>query len=407
MCISCKVIEIFQPKIFKLHKKDALFRLVQFKFCKMIVASAAKPLVPVYTLIFTLVFSTVLSFCPTDVKNFNVVEVQTLLEKWNLGKAFGTEFKDQEVDGFALHYLTADNVNQNAYPHAQPFHWSILWDRLSQCDIRKKNLQQPSTQSEYSDKTVQNARRNLLTSSNNGRSTSGIHIRSNTSSIELGQFADIQLRRSGHNVLSVENQLAFCGENGIVFCNRTSLISNKDDGTLHVHGDIAFHGNVGLTMDGGITNQIGKCTYPNDINQCRNASCANQMFYCCDGGGWNTIYQLNLPDDAKLDGDQSFFIDNSADIEDGSFLRVAYHLLLDDEWVFVSMDAFSNKITTTLALSTEWTQDSITVKNLNIISNAKQLRGYSGMISAEGILEIRPDEGIFQLRYLDGTSLLA
>lgn len=131
------------------------------------------------------------------------------------------------------------------------------------------------------------------------------------------------------------------------------------------------------------------CSFANDFGDCRDPDADSKMAYCCDGGGWKMVYQLDIEDDANYDepSDIPYTIDNSESISDGSFRRVGIHLQLDDEWVFISMDAYTDQAGL-IGLPIDWIHDHTFVSNIHIQSNSQSLDEYNGMISAEGIIEM-------------------
>ena len=80
-------------------------------------------------------------------------------------------------------------------------------------------------------------------------------------------------------------------------------------------------------------------------------------------------------------------VDNSAERDPGSFQRIGYHLQLDDEWVFVSMDAFTDD-PTKIGIPVDWIHDHQQVRNVNIVSNSPRLEGIAGSTSGIGIVEM-------------------
>jgi hypothetical protein len=71
-------------------------------------------------------------------------------------------------------------------------------------------------------------------------------------------------------------------------------------------------------------------------------------------------------------------VDNSGAFAVGSFQRVAFHLQLDDEFVFASMEAFTDD-PSKLGMPTDWVHDRDPVRRLNVVSNSPALAGYAGM----------------------------
>ena len=79
-------------------------------------------------------------------------------------------------------------------------------------------------------------------------------------------------------------------------------------------------------------------------------------------------------------------VDNSADFADGSFKRIAYHIQLDDEWVWVSMDAITQEADK-IGLPIDWDISDSSVTGLTLLTNAAALTAYNGMTQAVGDVE--------------------
>ena len=61
-----------------------------------------------------------------------------------------------------------------------------------------------------------------------------------------------------------------------------------------------------------------------------------------EADAYTLVFALPIPEDANYeDGLPPYTVDESASI--GSFDRIAYCLQLDDQWVWVSMDAFTGE----------------------------------------------------------------
>ena len=103
---------------------------------------------------------------------------------------------------------------------------------------------------------------------------------------------------------------------------------------------------------------------------------------------WELVYQLDIEDSANYDddGDVPYSVDNSALIPDGSYSKVAYHLQLDDEFVFASMNSFVGKAKL-LGIPVDWTHTGDYVYDLNIVSNAGTLTDYDGITHSQGSVE--------------------
>ena len=194
-----------------------------------------------------------ISNCPYDVLSLSTEDVQTLLKEWNLDHALGAEFSSQHVDGFMLAHISTDTVDRTAYPNAQPFHWTALFTRLELCKIGKQtkaDLKRAakglSSEGESAPANgAEPARRRL--GSGMTASHSGIHIVSNKSTIAFGPDADIMMYRSEENVMSMDNHVAFCNGNGLLFCNAEGddiTVTSDDQGNLYVGGNVHFTGNV-------------------------------------------------------------------------------------------------------------------------------------------------------------------
>ena len=187
--------------------------------------------------------------CPpdgTDPTALTVDDVVGLLEKWDLGFAFGQEFAQQRVNGFQLTHISKATVDPKAYPNAQPFHWAALWTRLDMCGL--STAARPSLQMQSNDRaeggTVDRRRLSAASKSTN---SSGISILNNQSAIIMGSNGDIELKRHANNVLGMDNHLRFCDDHGLQFCNtegEDQTITSDNQGNLYVSGNVHFLSNV-------------------------------------------------------------------------------------------------------------------------------------------------------------------
>lgn len=89
------------------------------------------------------------------------------------------------------------------------------------------------------------------------------------------------------------------------------------------------------------------------------------------------LVQLNITNDnVNYDniGDVPYNVNKSAEFPPGSFQKIAYHLQLDNEWVFVSMEAFTDDASR-IGIPVDWIHDHVAVKRLNVVSNSRNLDG--------------------------------
>ncbi|MBL4585335.1 MAG: PEP-CTERM sorting domain-containing protein [Pseudomonadales bacterium] len=91
--------------------------------------------------------------------------------------------------------------------------------------------------------------------------------------------------------------------------------------------------------------------------------------------GYTQVYGLDI-DNSNYHNNVPYYLDNAGAIADGSFERIAYHLELqkqggDIEWVWVSMDAFTNNASLTGVPSFAGSNTSFQQKlnNMNVFSN--------------------------------------
>lgn len=148
------------------------------------------------------------SLCPeAPIDSLSVQEVQELLQEWNLGPAFGSEFEAQHVDGFKLAVMVGgdggevsldDVLDKAAYPKAQPFDWLVFRKRLLEC------LPAPQPHAELLD------RRGLAASQS--KMGSGVHVKKENGGILLGPSGDVQLFRSGEGQLLVNATVGIAGD---------------------------------------------------------------------------------------------------------------------------------------------------------------------------------------------------
>lgn len=98
-----------------------------------------------------------------------------------------------------------------------------------------------------------------------------------------------------------------------------------------------------------------------------------------EAGDYTLVFTLSIPEDANYDAElPPYSIDRSETLE--SFDRVAYCLQLDDDWVWVSMDAFTDvpaQIGVPVAATGATFQQDVT--NMNVFSNT------AGVVTGTGI----------------------
>lgn len=102
-----------------------------------------------------------------------------------------------------------------------------------------------------------------------------------------------------------------------------------------------------------------------------------------EASDYRLVYELPIPDgdrcyDAAADDPPPYSVDNTADIM--GFDRVAYCMQLDDQWIWVSMDAFTDD-PTKLGVPTRATGEGFQqiVSNMNVASNVPDI------VQGEGI----------------------
>ena len=219
--------------------------------------------------------------------------------------------------------------------------------------------------------------RRALASSNSALSN-GLAIKRPNGGISLGMDGDVILARTGDERLII-----------------------KADGGVNVTGSVNITGDLQV---GGrdIVDAIDDSYCPPQDQACDLAASPFLVQRCCAGGGWQTVYELDIEDSANYNvyADIPYTVDNSADFAIGGFRRIAYHLQLDDEWAFVSMDAFTDNATMT-GLPIDWTHDAEDLTGLSVVSNAVNLTAFNGMTQGVGDVEFwsncygRGDDGTY------------
>ena len=144
------------------------------------------------------------------------------------------------MNGYALNHLSAKTVVPDVYPHAQPFHWSVLWQRLEDC--RKiASISNGDTNSLSSPRKLND---NVDDSGSDQSSGSGIKINHDQATIWLGVDGDVRLTRLADRVLALENNLRFCDGDGVKFCNTNdgneASITSDGNGNIIIDGDLKF-----------------------------------------------------------------------------------------------------------------------------------------------------------------------
>lgn len=105
--------------------------------------------------------------------------------------------------------------------------------------------------------------------------------------------------------------------------------------------------------------------------------------------GYQMVYELNMPVDANYDGTAtpSYTVDNSK-TTNGLVESIGYYLVLDNNWAFASMDAFTNDLTKigvpTKSSGAVFQQK---VDNLYYKSNVASLNATDGVHVAQGNIE--------------------
>lgn len=253
------------------------------------------------------------------------------------------------------------------------------------------------------DATVSRRRRRLAADT----SFSGLAIKRDAAGVMLGVEGDVQLLRSGAEELSI-------------------LADVDVIGGVNISGDLLVQDRDVL----GELDTISSCSYANNAAaRCQDASSEYKMSNCCDGGGWQLVYQLEVPDkvDYNVYADIKYKVDNSAKFTDGSFKRIAYHIQLDDVWVWASMDAPTAEADK-IGLPIDWDLAFPAVTRLTLFTNAANLQSYNGITQSIGDIEFWSDcygsagalydaneaaggtedcYGSFQLHTVDGNTIFA
>ena len=190
--------------------------------------------------------------CPQQESlSLSVDDVQSLLQSWNLHRAFGKEFEQQLVDGYALQHLNRDMVVPSVYPQAQPFHWAMLWERLGACGIGASAKTAPVKS------TALPPRRKLASSQT--ADGSGLIIKAQQSTISMGPDGDVVLQRSGERSMRINGNVHFT--DNVTFSNHsvwTQLLQWQEAVTSVLS---SAYGSKVLSVAGLINSTITNCNF--------------------------------------------------------------------------------------------------------------------------------------------------
>ena len=100
-----------------------------------------------------------------------------------------------------------------------------------------------------------------------------------------------------------------------------------------------------------------------------------------EASGYNVVYKLSIPNASNWDfpSQISYATNNSAALANIPLDRIAYYMVLDNKWVWVSMDAFTND-PSALGIPTGSSKFQQTVSNMNVYSSTN-----SGVTDGVGI----------------------
>ena len=153
--------------------------------------------------------------------------VRDLLSEWNLQSVF----HEHQLDGEMLAMMTAGDVEAEIralLPHslARSYHWRKLFAR-----VQERLAEDREVESERGRNLQAGA---LRTSATAAAATSGIHIKSNSSSMLLGPLGDVALRRAGDAHLLINNSVTISGDLNVVAEGRVSIQDEDDGSTIDV-----------------------------------------------------------------------------------------------------------------------------------------------------------------------------
>ncbi|GAA4313104.1 hypothetical protein GCM10023183_32480 [Nibribacter koreensis] len=111
------------------------------------------------------------------------------------------------------------------------------------------------------------------------------------------------------------------------------------------------------------------------------AAPANLLSNVSEASNFNLAYTLNIPDRADFNSpsDILYAVNNAAALQGKTITRIAYALELDNKWVWVSMDAFSQNVSQ-LGVPTGATGFQQKVNNLNVFASSN-----AGVTTGTGI----------------------
>lgn len=108
-----------------------------------------------------------------------------------------------------------------------------------------------------------------------------------------------------------------------------------------------------------------------------------------EAAGYNLVYALDVPNSANWDHQYQvpYTVNNTASLNGDDFGRIAYYMELNDRWVWVSADAFTENINET-GIPTDVTFTGY-LSNMNVFSNEPSIESGTGITT--GNIEFWPD----------------
>jgi hypothetical protein len=161
-----------------------------------------------------------------DIESFSIDNVCELLKEWKLLGTFEESFRAQNISGELLLEMNPSSINEDTFGSrtVQKAHWNLLYKKINNL----KNTLMISSDA------------NVATASSNARRLStlsqvldgaGVFVKNNASAFVLGSGGDIVLRRAGHKLLSIDNDVVVAG---LLLIDNDVLVSG--DITLSLNG---------------------------------------------------------------------------------------------------------------------------------------------------------------------------
>ena len=214
----------------------------------------------------------------------------------------------------------------------------------------------------------------LTVTDNNGNvstATATVTVEDNVNPVAIVQNVTVQLDASGNGSITtgdIDNgSNDACGIASLSLDNMSFTCANVgvNTVTLTVTDD---NGNVS-TATATVT-VVDNIAPGNGISVSYNAPAA-AITNVTEASDYNVVYKLDIPNTANWDSPSqiAYAVNNSAALANIPLDRIAYYMVLDNKWVWVSMDAFTTD-PSTLGIPTGSSKFQQTVSNMNVYSSS-------------------------------------